>query len=108
MKRKTNGGKAQPVGVLEHAWGEFCRAAELARKRPFGTRAVTKDAAENFGSWRRPRDLFDLGVAIDGIKAHAKIESALDVALFLDRVAIADLVGACSRGENEFDLGDRG
>src|SRR5262249_39103232 len=64
VKRKTKGDKIQAVGKLENACGKFRSTAELARQRPLRSLTVTKDAAKDFGSRRRPRNLFNLGLAI--------------------------------------------
>src|SRR5262245_57615192 len=94
--------------MFEDARGELSRATELARERPFGPLAVTQNAAKHFRARRRPRDLLNLGFAIDGKKAHAKLKGALDVALLLDRIAITDAVRARARRQRLFDFDDRG
>ncbi len=52
-------------------------------------------------------DLLDLGFAIDGKEPHAEREGAGDVALLLDRIAIADAIRARAGGEHLLDLDDR-
>jgi len=50
---------------------------------------------------------FDFSLAIHGEQAHTKLAGALDVALLLDRVAIADTVGACACCQHLLNLDDR-
>ena len=94
-------------GVLEHVDGHGRLAAELARQRPFGSDAIGEDAAEHAAARRRAGDLLDLGLAIDRVEANAERVGAGDVALLLDRIAVADAVGRGAGGEHHLDLGDR-
>ena len=96
------------MGALEHAQRHLRRAAELARQRPFGARAVAQDSAEHLCARRGARDLLDLRLAIDREKADAERMGARDVPFLLDRVAEADPIRRRAGGEREFDLGDRG
>ncbi len=100
----------EPIGVrqFEHARRHFGRAAELARQRPFGARAVAEDAAEDLGARRGASDLLDFGFAVDRKEPHAELEGAGDVALLLDRVAEADAIRGRASGKRELDLGDGG
>ena len=108
MKRQAEGNKAQPVRMFENARRHLRRAAEFSRERPFGAGAVAQNAAKHFCSRRRAGHLFDFGFAIDREQAHAKFKGALDVALLLDRIAIADAIRARARRQHLFDLDDRG
>ena len=101
------GDEPEPMGVLEHSSRHLRRAAELARQRPFGAGAVAQDAAEHLRARRGARDLLDFGLAIDREQAHAERVGARDVALLLDRVAVADAVGRRAGGHRLLDLGDR-
>ena len=94
------------MGVLKNARGHFRHAAELARERPFGARAVAQDAAEHFRAGSGARDLLDLGLAIDRKQPDAKRIGARDVPLLLDRVAVAQALGRAAGGQNLLDLHD--
>ena len=93
------------MGALQHPRRHLRRAAEFARQRPFGARAVAEDAAEHLRARRGAGDLLDLGLAIDGEEADAERIGARDVALLLDRVAEADAVGRRAGGQRLLDLG---
>ena len=95
-------------GVLQHVHRHGRLAAELARQRPFGADAVGQDAAEHAAAGRRAGDLLDLGLAVDRVEADAERVGAGDVALLLDRVAVADAVGRGAGRQHHLDLGDRG
>ncbi len=99
MEREAVGDEAERMGALEHARRHLRRAAELARQRPFRARAVAQDPAEHLRAGRGARDLFDLGLAIDGEEADAERVGARDVLLLLDRVAEADAVGRRAGGQ---------
>ena len=100
--------EAAAPGVLEHLDRHLAVATEFARKRPIGSRIVDEQAAEDARARRGPRDLLDLGLAIDGEQPHAELEGARHVALLLDRVAEGDAVGRGAGREHRLDLGDRG
>ena len=106
MEREAMRDEPEPMRVLEHTRGHLRRAAEFARQRPFGARAVAQDAAEHFRARRGARDLLDLRLAIDREQPHAEREGARDVALLLDRVAEADAVRRRARRERLLDLDD--
>ena len=108
MERKPVGDEAERMRALEHARRHLRRAAELARQRPFGARAVAQDAAEHFRARRGARDLLDLGLAVDGEQADAERVGARDVLFLLDRVAEADALGRRAGGQRLLDLGQRG
>ena len=108
MERDAMRLESELEGVLQHVHGHGRLAAEFARQRPFGADAVGQDAAEYFRAGRRAGDLFDLGLAVDRVKADAEREGARDIPLLLDRVAVGDAVGGGTGGERHLDFGDRG
>ncbi len=83
-------------------------AAEFARERPFGARAVAMDAADHAAAGRRARDLLHLRLAVDREQAHAERVGGGDFALLLDRVAVGDAVGRAAGREHGLRLADRG
>ena len=96
------------MGVLQHVHRHRGLAAELARQRPFGARAVGQDAAEDAAAGRGAGDLLDLGLAVDREQPDAELIGARDVALLLDGVAVGDAVGRGAGRQHHLDLGDRG
>src|SRR5262249_5748678 len=92
------------VGVLQDVGGIIRLAAELARERPFGAGAVAMDAAEHAGAWRGAGDLLDLGLAVHSKERDAELRGGGDLALLLDGVAVGDVLGAGTRGEDVLGL----
>ena len=68
------------------------------RQNTFTSAAVDADRAA------ARDDLLDLGLAIDRIEAHAKLEGANDVALLLDRVAEGDALRRRAGIQRKLDL----
>ena len=80
------------------------RAAEFTRQRPIGAGAFNQDAAEDACPRSRAGELFHLGLAVEGEEAHALLIGIGDVALFLDRVAVGDVLGGDAALQAEVDL----
>ena len=84
--------------MLENVGGEL---GGTARLRDSGQSAPCpyKDAAEDLRARRRPRNLVDLGLGVDGEQPDAELMGARDVTLLLDGVAVGNavrLAPACS------------
>src|SRR5690606_24639948 len=87
--------------IDRHLW----LAAELARQGPFRALAIRKHAAKNTASRSRTSDLLDFFDAVDSEQANAKLVGASNVALLLDRVAIADAIRRRAGVESHLDFG---
>src|SRR5262245_24887022 len=106
---KGNAIRFQPClkGVFQYIDRHGRLAAEFARKRPFRPDAVGEYAAEYAAAGRRPRNLLDLGLAVDRVEADTEGVGARDIALLLDGVAIRDAIRRGAGGEHHLDLGNR-
>ena len=83
-------------------------AAELARERPLGARAVAMDAADHAAAGSGARNLLDLGLAVDREQRDAQSVGRRDLALLLDRVAVGDAVRGAAGREHRLGLAHRG
>ena len=106
MERNAHGVQAQTLGEVEHLDRHLRIAAEFARQRPLGARAVIEDAAEHLRAGSGAGDLLDLGGAVDSEQANAERVGARDIALLLDGVAEGDAVRRRAGGQRHLDLGD--
>ena len=64
------------LGMLENVGGELGGTAEFAGQRPVGPLPIAKDAAEDLRARRRPRNLVDLGLGVDGEQPDAELMGA--------------------------------
>src|SRR5205823_10072088 len=79
MERDAARLQAKALGEVERFDRHFRIAAELARQRPFGARAIIEYAAEYLGAGGGARYLLDLCGAIDSKQANPEREGAHDV-----------------------------
>ena len=96
------------MGHFQNIGGVGRLAAEFARQRPFGARAVAVDAADDPATGRGASDFLNLGLAIDREQRDAEPKGLGDLPLLLDRVAVGDAVGGRTGCQRGVGLGDRG
>ena len=98
--------EARGRGPSQQVDREVGGAPELAGERPGRTEPVAEDPAERRGTGRRLDELVELGLGVEREAADPQAVRLRDVALLLDGVAEAELVGRRSGSEALVDLAD--
>ncbi len=96
--------QALTLRLDQQVGGHVQFAAELARQRPVGPLARGQDAAVDLRLWRRGRQLFQLGLGIEGVETDTAGIGTGDVGLLLDRVAVDDARSGCADRQAHLDL----
>ncbi len=107
MERYTVGIQTERLCAAQNVDGHGRHATELARQRPFSTFTVRQHTAEHAAAGSSAGYLLDFFNAIDCIKANTQLESARNIALLLDGVAIGDTVWRRACFQSHFDFSNR-